>query len=130
MNTKRTLLLTAILLCAQNSYASEPTTLQFNLHPGELQDLQAQLESVREQLKPPLLSPTIRAFGFKIPPRYTGEQRDNIQSLLEELSRACPDCADGGSIGGNTIIGGNTGGAPLFGPLCRCKNDCSSGDKP
>lgn len=58
----------------------------------------------------------ISNLDLKVPSQYTGDDRTRIFSLLSELKQACPECSTGGTIGGGTIIGGNTGGTgiPLF----------------
>ncbi|NKC15306.1 MAG: hypothetical protein GKR94_24870 [Gammaproteobacteria bacterium] len=47
---------------------------------------------------------------LQVPKQYTGNDRAKIYSLFSELKQACPECTTGGTIGGDTVTGGNTEG--------------------
>lgn len=61
-------------------------------------------------------------FGnVKFPSEYSDEQKQKVLDLLNELESVCPECSNGGTIQGPTVIGGNRFGETIF-PVRRLSN--------
>lgn len=77
---------------------------------------QLNLGGINQRFNPQRFQVKISDWYLKVPNQYTGDDRTRIFSLLSELKQACPECSTVGTIGGGTILGGNTGGTgtPLF----------------
>jgi len=83
---------------------------QVKLH--ELQQLE--LETTNQRFNLQRISADALNLELRVPSQYTEKDRENIFTLLSQLKQACPDCSTGGTVGGGIIIGGNSGGPPLF----------------
>lgn len=91
--------------------------LENQLPQIRMQDFkQLDLGGANQKLKLQNFQVDISNLDLKVPIQYTEDDRARVFSLLSELKRTCPTCSTGVTIGGGTIVGGNTGGAdtPLF----------------
>lgn len=99
------------------SMAASAQNLEQQLPQGQMLELQQlNLGGINQRFNPQRFQVEISNLDLKVPSQYSGDDRTRIFSLLSELKQACPECSTGGTIGGGTIIGPNTGGTgtPLF----------------
>ncbi len=107
-----------IAALAVNAVASAQNLEQQLPQMQELQQLSR--GGINHSFNPQRYQLDISNLELKVPSQYNEHDRTKVLSLLTELKQACPACSTGITIGGGTVIGGNTDGTgtPLF-PIQR-----------
>lgn len=97
------------LASAQNLENQLPQIRMQNFQPLDLGEVNQRFKLHNFQMD-------ISNLDIKVPSQYTEDDRTKILSLLSKLKQTCPTCSTGVTIGGGTLVGGNTSGTstPLF----------------